>query len=74
MQPPAYTTHYSHNDMSKIDIRFQHLMKIKSKDTYFRDWILVQQRIREHPDFDRWFVEYPEVGNIRISLFEHEMI
>ena len=68
MQPPAYTTHYSHNDMSKIDIRFQHFMKIKSKDTYFRDWILVQQRIREHPDFDRWFVEYPEVGNIRISL------
>eukprot|EP00092_Neocalanus_flemingeri_P007704 GFUD01008320.1.p1 GENE.GFUD01008320.1~~GFUD01008320.1.p1 ORF type:complete len:1742 (+),score=284.79 GFUD01008320.1:752-5977(+) len=24
------------------------------------DWILVQQRIREHQDFDRWFVEYPE--------------
>jgi len=24
------------------------------------DWLLVQQRIREHQDFDRWFVEYPE--------------
>jgi len=24
------------------------------------DWILVQQKIREHQDFDRWFVEYPE--------------
>jgi len=24
------------------------------------DWILVQQKIREHTDFDRWFVEYPE--------------
>ena len=27
---------------------------------FFRDWIIVQQRIREHQDFDRWFVEYPE--------------
>ena len=24
--------------------------------------MLVQQRIREHQDFDRWFIEYPEVG------------
>ena len=31
---------------------------------FFRDWILVQQRIREHQDFDRWFVEYPEVRYI----------
>ena len=28
---------------------------------YCRDWIIVQQRIREHQDFSRWFVEYPEV-------------
>ena len=27
---------------------------------YCRDWIIVQQRIREHQDFGRWFVEYPE--------------
>ena len=25
-----------------------------------RDWMLIQDRIKEHPDFDRWFVEYPE--------------
>ncbi|XP_023343065.1 rho GTPase-activating protein 190 isoform X14 [Eurytemora carolleeae] len=24
------------------------------------DWMLIQDRIKEHPDFDRWFVEYPE--------------
>ena len=29
-------------------------------NSVFRDWIIVQQRIREHQDFDRWFVEYPE--------------
>ena len=22
--------------------------------------MLIQDRIKEHPDFDRWFVEYPE--------------
>ena len=26
-----------------------------------RDWVLMQQRIHDHPDFDRWFLEYPEV-------------
>ncbi|XP_071750033.1 rho GTPase-activating protein 190 isoform X5 [Lepeophtheirus salmonis] len=24
------------------------------------DWGLVKERIREHPDFDHWFIEYPE--------------
>ena len=27
---------------------------------FFRDWHLVQNRIRDHPDFGHYFVEYPE--------------
>jgi hypothetical protein len=27
----------------------------------FRDWVVMQQQVRDHPDFDRWFLEYPEV-------------
>ena len=27
---------------------------------FIRDWISVQEKIREHAEFDRWFVEYPE--------------
>jgi hypothetical protein len=28
----------------------------------------MQQQIRDHPDFDRWFLEYPEVNYI-VPLF-----
>ena len=27
---------------------------------FYRDWELLKDRIRGHPDFNRWFVEYPE--------------
>ena len=26
---------------------------------YFSDWYLVMERIRDHPDFNHFFVEYP---------------
>jgi hypothetical protein len=26
----------------------------------FRDWSLIKERIREHPDFSHFFIEYPE--------------
>ncbi len=26
----------------------------------FRDWTLVKERVRSHPDFEHFFVEYPE--------------
>ena len=28
--------------------------------SFYRDWELLKDRIRGHPDFNRWFVEYPE--------------
>ena len=29
-------------------------------DSFCRDWSLVKDRVRDHPDFDAFFVEYPE--------------
>ncbi len=51
-----------HTKVTMIRRKFIFQGKLNLKIIFFsRDWILVQQRIREHPDFDRWFVEYPEV-------------
>ena len=53
-----------HTKATMIRRKFIFQGKLNLKIIFFsRDWILVQQRIREHPDFDRWFVEYPEVRN-----------
>ena len=41
---------------------------------YCRDWIIVQQRIREHQDFGRWFVEYPEVLRDKLSQYSLQLI
>ena len=27
---------------------------------FYREWHSLKRRVRIHPDFERWFVEYPE--------------
>ena len=35
----------------------------------------MQQKIREHQDFDRWFVEYPEVLSLKtLRIFDKEVM
>ena len=34
-----------------------------------RDWMLIQEKIKDHKDFDRWFVEYPEVSAFCLVSF-----
>ena len=39
----------------------------------FRDWSMVKERVRDHPDFDHFFIEYPEDTTwMEADLFDGE--